>query len=133
MKRRTLYFMNILVGVWSNKKPLQREIIRDQLIKTVYKENRFLKWIWFFNNRLVSHMILMFQIDIYGKCMTQTKSMSPTTIHTGKVWWMSQSIKTTYIKTYIYLIVEQCFSTINKSCTYGILTKFLSFGVPITL
>ena len=52
--------------------------------------------------------------------MTQTKSMNPTTIHTGKVWGMSQSIKKTYTKTYIYLylIVEQCFSTINKSCTY---------------
>jgi len=50
--------------------------------------------------------------------MTQTKSMNPTTIHTGKVWGMSQSIKKTNMKTYIYLIVEQCFSTINKSCTY---------------
>ena len=57
-------------------------------------------------------------LGIYGK--TQTKSMNPTTIHTGKVWGMSQSIKKTYTKTYIYLylIVEQCFSTINKSCTY---------------
>ena len=62
----------------------------------------------------------MCAIGIYGKCMTQTKSMNHTTIHTGKVWGMSQSIKKTYTKTYIYiyLIVEQCFSTINKSCTY---------------
>ena len=50
--------------------------------------------------------------------MTQTKIMNPTTIHTGKVWGMSQSIEKTYIKTCIYLIVEQYFSTINKSCTY---------------
>ena len=35
--------------------------------------------------------------------MTQTKSMNPTTIHTGKVWGMSQSIKKTYTKTYIYV------------------------------
>ena len=47
---------------------------------------------------------------IYGKCMTQTKSMNHINIHTG--------IKKTYIKTCIYLIVEQCFSRINKSCTY---------------
>jgi hypothetical protein len=49
-------------------------------------------------------------LGIYGKCITQTKSMNHTNIHTG--------IKKTYIKTCIYLIVEQCFSTINKSCTY---------------
>jgi hypothetical protein len=28
-------------------------------------------------------------IGIYGKCMTQTKSMNHTNIHTGKVWGMS--------------------------------------------
>jgi hypothetical protein len=56
-------------------------------------------------------------LGIYGKCMTQTKIMNPT-IHTGKVWGMSQSIKKTYIKTCIYLIVEQCLSTINKFCTH---------------
>ena len=50
--------------------------------------------------------------------MTQTKIMNPTTIHTGKVWGMSQTITNTYIKTCIYLIVEQCLSTINKFCTY---------------
>ena len=44
-----------------------------------------------------------FLVGIYGKCMTQTKSMNPTTIHTGKVWGMSQSIKKTYTKTYIYI------------------------------
>ena len=49
-------------------------------------------------------------LGIYGKCMTRTKIMNHTNIHTG--------IKKTYIKTCIYLIVEQCFSTINKSCTY---------------
>jgi hypothetical protein len=49
-------------------------------------------------------------LGIYGKCMTQTKIMNHTNIHTG--------IKKTCIKTCIYLIVEQCFSTINKSCTY---------------
>ena len=49
-------------------------------------------------------------LGIYGKCMTQTKIMNHTNIHTG--------IKKTYIKTCIYLIVEQCFSTIKKSCTY---------------
>ena len=49
-------------------------------------------------------------LGIYGKCMTQTKSMNHTNFHTG--------IKKTYIKTCIYLIVEQCFSTISKSCIY---------------
>jgi hypothetical protein len=38
-------------------------------------------------------------LGIYGKCMTQTKRMNHTYIHTG--------IKKTYIKTCIYLIVEQ--------------------------
>jgi hypothetical protein len=52
----------------------------------------------------------MLVLGIYGKCMTQTKSKNHTNIHTG--------IKKTFIKTCIYLIVEQCFSTINKSCTY---------------
>jgi hypothetical protein len=42
-------------------------------------------------------------LGIYGKCMTQTKSMNHTNIHTGS--------NKTYIKTCIYLIVEQCFST----------------------
>jgi hypothetical protein len=63
-------------------------------------------------------MYIVRSIGIYGKCMTQTKIMNPSTIHTGKVWGMSQSIKKTYIKTCIYLIVEQCLSTINKFCTY---------------
>jgi hypothetical protein len=49
-------------------------------------------------------------LGIYGKCITQTKSMNHINIHTG--------IKKTCIKTCIYLIVEQYFSTINKSCTY---------------
>ena len=47
--------------------------------------------------------ITMVVLGIYGKCMTETKSMNPTTIHTGKVWGMSQSIKKTYAKTYIYI------------------------------
>ena len=37
-------------------------------------------------------------LGIYGKCMTQTKSMNHTNMHTG--------IKKTYIKTCIYLIAE---------------------------
>ena len=40
-------------------------------------------------------------LGIYVKCMTKTKSMNHTNIHTG--------IKKTYIKTCIYLIVEQFF------------------------
>ena len=39
-------------------------------------------------------------LGIYGKCMTQTKSMNHTNIHTG--------IKKTYIKTCIYTILVHC-------------------------
>jgi hypothetical protein len=53
-----------------------------------------------FVNRRTYKEILQKQskiLGIYGKCMTQTKSMNHTNIHTG--------IKKTYIKTCIYLIV----------------------------
>ena len=51
----------------------------------------------------IQHCNTYLLLGIYGKCMTQTKRMHLTTIHTGKVWGMSKSIKKTYTKTYIYI------------------------------
>jgi hypothetical protein len=65
-----------------------------------------------FSRTFICCLLLLYIIDlclvvgIYGKCMTQIKIMNPTTIHTGKVWGMSQRFKFKFIQGRLNIVIK---------------------------